>query len=271
MTGRSTGARIIAASSGKGGMGKTFLAANLGFVLSQTGNRVTLLDADLGLANLDIMMDLKPQATLHEVLVGERELNEVALIGPGGIRVIPAASGKAEYAQITHGLQEPFEELIRRLTSNFDFLILDTAAGISDVVLYSCSLAHEIIIVTTPEPTALTDAYAIIKLMTLRYRRSSFQLIVNQADSETEGEKFFSHLQTIAGRFLVCPPAYPVRLSHLGTISRDAGVARSIIERRLLCTSNSHGPAARQIQAIGRRISSVARRPGEAALARDLN
>ena len=158
-------ARTLAVTSGKGGVGKTFFSANLAAALSRQGLKVLVLDADLGLANLDVVLNLYPKITLHDVFTGKAELDEAILPAPGGFSVLLAGSGLVEYSRLTPEVREQLLKIMETVTPRFDVLLLDTGAGISDVVLYALSLAHEIIVVATPEPTSMTDAYATIKVL----------------------------------------------------------------------------------------------------------
>ena len=165
------GARIIAITSGKGGVGKTFVSANLAAALTRRGQRVLVLDADLGLANLDVVLNLHPKITLHDVFTGKASLDEAVIAAPGGFSVVLAGSGMVEYSRLTPEVRNQFLSVIETLTPRYDVILLDTGAGISDVVLFSVSLASEVMIVATPEPTSLTDAYAAIKVLAMQQKR----------------------------------------------------------------------------------------------------
>ena len=148
-----SGARIIAITSGKGGVGKTFVSANLAAALTRRGQRVLVLDADLGLANLDVVLNLHPKITLHDVFTGKATLNDAVIQAPGGFNVLLAGSGMVEYSRLTPEVRNQFLTVIQELTPQYDVVLLDTGAGISDVVLFSISLASEVLVVATPEPT----------------------------------------------------------------------------------------------------------------------
>ena len=181
------GARIIAITSGKGGVGKTFVSANLAAALTRRGQRVLVLDADLGLANLDVVLNLHPKITLHDVFTGKASLDEAVIAAPGGFSVVLAGSGMVEYSRLTPEVRNQFLSVIETLTPRYDVILLDTGAGISDVVLFSVSLASEVMIVATPEPTSLTDAYAAIKVLAMQQKRQYVRLIVNQAARPGDG------------------------------------------------------------------------------------
>ena len=155
-----TGATITAVTSGKGGVGKTFVAANLAAALARAGQRVLVLDADLGLANLDVLLNLAARVTLHDVFTGRATLDEALQPAPGGFTVLLAGSGLVEYSRMTPEVRDKLFDVIAQVRPRFDQVLLDTGAGISDVVLFTVSLADEVLVVATPEPTSLTDAYA---------------------------------------------------------------------------------------------------------------
>ena len=158
-------ATITAITSGKGGVGKTFVAANLAAALAARGERVLVLDADLGLANLDVVLNLAPRITLHDVFTGKHSLDEALTEVSPGFSVLLAGSGLVEYSRLTPEVRDKLVETLDAVRPRFDRVLLDTGAGISDVVLYTVSLADEVLIVATPEPTSLTDAYATIKVL----------------------------------------------------------------------------------------------------------
>src|SRR3989344_8767596 len=174
-------ARTVAITSGKGGVGKTFFSANLAAALTRQGLKVLVLDADLGLANLDVVLNLYPKITLHDVFTGKAELEEAILPAPGGFNVLLAGSGMVEYSRLTPEARNQFLSVIQALTPQYDVVLLDTGAGISDVVLFSISLASEVLIVATPEPTSLTDAYAAIKVLAMQQKRQHVRMVINQA------------------------------------------------------------------------------------------
>jgi flagellar biosynthesis protein FlhG len=254
-------ARTIAITSGKGGVGKTCLAANLGWALVKAGRKVLVLDADLGLANLDILLSLNPTATLHDVLAGRCRLEEVILEGPGGLRVLPAGSGMSDYSQMTGGLREQLPELIDQLSRSYDYLLLDAGAGISDVVLFIASLAQEILIVVTPEPTSFADAYATIKVMALQQDRTVFSLVMNQVPPERDGQALVNQLQQVADRFIGGGLGRPVSLTYLGAVPADSAVEGSVCKRQLLVASRPGAPAARAIVKVAACLDATAPSP----------
>jgi flagellar biosynthesis protein FlhG len=247
---RTAGAKILAVTSGKGGVGKTFVAANLGVALVRRGRKVLLLDADLGLANLDIMFDLHPKGTLHDVLTARATIDDVVLQALCGIVVLPAASGLIEYSRLTGDMQDDLHAVIADLGRRYDYLLLDTGAGISDIVLFTASLAHDALVVATPEPTSIADAYATIKILAMLQKRAHFRLILNQVRNATEGGKLAHQLQGVADRFLSSQLGTGIRLQHLGDIPLDAAVPDSVRKRTLLLEGMPAAPAAKSIVAI---------------------
>jgi flagellar biosynthesis protein FlhG len=249
-------AKILAVTSGKGGVGKTFVAANLAVALVRRGRKVLLLDADLGLANLDIVLNLHPTGTLHDVLTGRATIDDVVVQAPCGIAVLPAASGLIEYSRLTGDVQDELRGIIADLGRRYDYVLLDTGAGISDIVLFTASLAQDVLVVATPEPTSIADAYATIKILAMLQKRAHFRLILNQVRNATEGGKLAHQLQGVADRFLSAQLGTGIRLQHLGDIPLDAAVPDSVRKRTLLLEGMPAAPAAKSIVAIAAALES---------------
>ncbi|HEX7599096.1 MAG TPA: MinD/ParA family protein, partial [Polyangia bacterium] len=176
-------ARVVAITSGKGGVGKTNVVAGLALALAQQGQRVVVMDADFGLANLDILLGLSPKYTLEHVLRGEKVIEEILLEGPLGIRIIPASSGIQELTRLDTASELRLVQGLQRVAESADWLLIDTAAGIHDSVLKLLMAAQEVILVTTPEPTSLVDAYAMAKVLHLREATKPLWLLVNNGQS----------------------------------------------------------------------------------------
>jgi flagellar biosynthesis protein FlhG len=257
-------ARILAITSGKGGVGKTFVAANLAAALVKRGRRVLVLDADLGLANLDIILNLYPKATLHDVLTGKCGLDEIVLAAPGGFSVLPAASGLVEYSRLTSDVQDDLRRIIDDLGRRYDYLLLDTGAGISDLVLYTASLAEEVLIVATPEPASIADAYATIKVLALMQQRTSLRLVFNQARNVAEGSKLADQLQQVVARFVNVQVANPVKLDYLGQIPSDPAVSEAARKRQLLFVRAPEAPASKAVAALAEALDSAKDRTARA-------
>ena len=263
-------ARILAVTSGKGGVGKTFLSANLAAALARLGQRVLVLDADLGLANLDVVLNLHPKVTLHDVFTGKVALDDAILPAPGGFSVLLAGSGLVEYSRLTTEVREQLLRIIDTVAPRFDHILLDTGAGISEVVLFAVSLADDVLVVTTPEPTSMTDAYATIKVLATQQQRRAIQVIVNQVGRAGEGRGIRGQLQLVVDRFVtpmlvaanVAAGAAPgaaasrttVKLELLGEVPHDLGVREAVQKRRLLLQMLPGNAAARAVEAIAARL-----------------
>ncbi|ODV04682.1 MAG: cobyrinic acid a,c-diamide synthase [Rubrivivax sp. SCN 70-15] len=246
--------RIAAITSGKGGVGKTFVAANLAAALARQGRRVLVLDADLGLANLDVVLNLYPKITLHDVFTGKATLAEAILPAPGGFSVLLAGSGMVEYSRMTPEVREQLQHVIDEVAPNYDHVLLDTGAGISDVVLYTVSLADEVIVVATPEPTSMTDAYATIKVLATTQGRREMQVLVNQARRPGEGRAVRQQLQLVVDRYVNPGLDSPVRLCLLGELPSDPAVREAVLRRELLFESLPGTAASVAMVAIATRM-----------------
>lgn len=251
------GAHIIAVTSGKGGVGKTFVSANLAAALTRQGLRVLVLDADLGLANLDVVLNLYPKVTLHDVFTGKASLPEAVVTAPGGFHVLLAGSGMVEYSRLTPEVRNQLIHVIDTLAPNYDIMLLDTGAGISDVVLFSVSLAHEVLIVATPEPTSLTDAYAAIKVLATQQKRHNMRLVINQASRPGDGRAITGQLQQVLNRFVNSDSGLPMRLIHMGDIPADPAVREAVMRRQLLTQSSPGCAAALAMAQLAHRVKSM--------------
>jgi flagellar biosynthesis protein FlhG len=247
-------ARIMAVTSGKGGVGKTFVSANLAAALARQGRRVLVLDADLGLANLDILLNLAPKITLHDVFTGKSSLDDAILPAPGGFSVLLAGSGMVEYSRMTPEVREQLLAVIDKVAPRYDDIVLDTGAGISDVVLYAVSLAGQVLLVVTPEPTSMTDAYATIKVLATTQARRQVQLVVNQTRKHGEGRAVCLQLQQVVDRFVNPGLVAPMRLDLLGQVPLDIAVRDSVLRRQLLLQALPGAPAALAVAAVAARL-----------------
>ncbi|MFM2274199.1 MAG: hypothetical protein RL211_71 [Pseudomonadota bacterium] len=235
--------KVLAVTSGKGGVGKTFVSANLAAAMAKRGQRVLVLDADLGLANLDVALNLYPKITLHDVFTGKAKLEQAIIKAPGGFSVLLAGSGMVEYSRLTPEVCVSFLDIVRSLIPCYDVLLLDTGAGISDVVLFAVSLACEVLVVTTPEPTSLTDAYATIKILVGQQARQTARIIVNQTTRLGDGRAITTQLQQVLDRFVTPQAGSGIRLFHLGDIPADPMVRQTVMRRQLLMQTMPGCPA----------------------------
>lgn len=240
--------RVISFTSGKGGVGKTNLVVNLGVALAEKGHSVLLLDADLGLANIDVLLGIQPKHTLHEVLGGKKGLTEVMISGPAGISVIPAASGVEVLRGLTAQQRLLLLEAVENLAYSFDYMLIDTGAGIGEDVMYFNSAATEIVCCITNEPTSLTDAYALIKVLSGSYREKSLAIVVNEVSSEQEARQTYARLARSVARFL------QIELRYLGWVPSDPAVPEAVREQRALVQLYPSSIAARAMTHLAEAI-----------------
>ena len=221
----------IAIVSGKGGVGKTVITANLAATLSLNGSRILVVDADLGLANLDILLGVSPDLTILDVIHGTQPLDKVLFHTEKGFDLLPAGSGLPEGAAMTQLLAEGMESILSSVEQRYDFILFDAGAGVGDVVLFFAGLSDEILLVATPEPTSLMDSYATIKILNQLHGRSEFLLVVNQANPDCSGQigaTVVSHLQNVISRFIDSDQKKPVRIELIGSIPLDPAIPQAI-------------------------------------------
>ena len=220
--------RVFAITSGKGGVGKTAVVANIAVLLARKGKRVLILDADLGLANIDVVFGLAPNYNLNHFFSGDQELEAILVEGPLGIRILPAGSGVQRFTRLDSGQKLRLLEALDAMHNDFDFVLIDTEAGISENVTYFNTAAQEILVVTTPEPTAITDAYALMKLLSNQYHEKHFNLIVNFINSEEEALDVYRKLTMVANRYL------DISIDYMGSIPRDRQMVEAIRRQKVL-------------------------------------
>ncbi len=244
---------VIAVSSGKGGVGKTNVSVNLAVSLAQEGKEVLLLDADLGLANVDVLLGLSPEYDLSHVISGERKLEEVIIEGPAGIKIVPASSGISRMANLTQAEQAGLISAFSELSQIIDVLIVDTGAGIASNVMNFCSASQDVLIVVCDEPASITDAYAFIKVMSREYDIKHFQVVANMAQSAHEGRELFMKLSRAADRYL------DVILTFVGTIPFDPRLRKAVQHQRAVVDAFPRAPSALAMKRMASQVKQSAR------------
>ncbi|MAX17259.1 MAG: flagellar synthesis regulator FleN [Nitrospina sp.] len=224
---RGSSLRVLAVSSGKGGVGKTNFVANLAYALSKRGEKVLVVDADLGLNNIDILLGLAPKKHIGHLLSGEATVEDIILHGPADINILPAGDGLQELTQLPPEKKILLMDELDRVSQGYDFLIFDTGAGISNNVTYFCSAAHETILIATTEPTSLTDVYALMKTLHLKHAQKHFRMVINSVSSEREAQGVYSNLTAVTDRFLK-----DISVEYLGYILHDANVPKAVRQQK---------------------------------------
>jgi flagellar biosynthesis protein FlhG len=249
------GPRVIAVTSGKGGVGKTNVVGNLALSMADMGKKVLILDADLGLANIDIIFGVHPEFNIGHVLNGEKQLPDIMVKGPSGIRIIPAGSGFVNLTHLTDGEKLCLLSEFEALEEDFDYFLIDTGAGISTNVTYFNLAADECIVVVTPEPTSVTDAYAMIKVMNTQYGEKRFKLLMNMVKDEREAKAVFLNLIQVADQYLS-----GVVLEYCGYLPRDEKIPAAVRQRKPFVTLYPKAIASIMIRKIARQLEETPRR-----------
>ncbi|MBF0213122.1 MAG: MinD/ParA family protein [Magnetococcales bacterium] len=235
----------MAITSGKGGVGKTLVTVNLAIQYARQGLKVLLIDADLGLANIDVVLGItSPEFTIQDVLEGHLTLDEVAIQGPEGITILPAASGVAGLSALTEEQKLSLMDHIDHWNADFDVVLVDTGAGISENVRFFVLAVERIMVVATPDPTSITDAYALMKVLFLNHRASHFDLVVNQVRSETEAKEVFRTLSQVADKFL------NIVLNYVGSIPEDPLLAQSVRQQKPVSISHPNEAVSKSFQKL---------------------
>ena len=242
--------QVLAVTGGKGGVGKTSVAVNMAAALSSAGRRVLLLDGDLGLANVDVFLGLTPRYTLAHVLNGERTLDEIVLLAPQGFQVVPAASGIAELANLDAPAHLSLVQAFSALATRVDVLIVDTAAGIAHGVTQFSQAAQHVLVVICDEPASLTDAYALIKVLSRHHGVRRFRVLANMVRSAGAGAELFRRFERVAERFL------DVVLEYVGEIPEDECLRRAIRAQRPVGDAYPGSPAARAFKKLAERADT---------------
>jgi flagellar biosynthesis protein FlhG len=242
--------RVIAVASGKGGVGKTNVSVNLALAMVAEGKQVMLLDADLGLANVDIMLGLRPQFNLSHVINGERTLEEVIVAGPSGLQIVPASSGMQNMAELTPAQHAGMIQAFSEVGHDLDALIIDTAAGIADSVVSFTRAAQEVIIVVCDEPTSITDAYALMKVLNRDYGIQRFRVLSNMAHSMQEGRELFNKMVKVTDRFL------DVTLDFMGTIPYDEYLRKALQRQKAVIEAYPRSKAAMAFKNLAKKADN---------------
>ncbi|MCC6446066.1 MAG: MinD/ParA family protein [Armatimonadetes bacterium] len=240
--------RTIAVTSGKGGVGKTNLTMNLGVLMAQHGRRILVLDADLGLANLDVILGLKSPYQLHHVIRGEKDILEIVAEGPGGTRIITGGSGILELLELTEAQRETFIGEFWKLGSVADIVLFDTGAGLSSNVLAFLLAADEVVVVATPEPASITDAYATIKVIAQKNRHASLKLIVNMVEAPEEALNVAEKLIQVCQQFL------NIKIEYIGYVPRDKNVLQAIRSQQAFTIAFPQTPASRHLGSVAAQL-----------------
>lgn len=236
--------RVISVTSGKGGVGKSSVVTNLALSLAAKGERVLLLDGDFGLANLDILFDVRPRGTIHDVLEGRLDARSILARVAPNVDVIPASSGVMEMTQLGDDKKSHLLDILQSLENAYDVLLIDTGAGISDDVTWLNSSANEIIVVATPEPTSIADAYALMKVLNQKHKIKEFHLLVNQARSEAEAIRVYQQITSVADRFL------NVAIDYLGHVLWDDMWTYAVRQRKPIVSAYPSSNAAKNFSTL---------------------
>ena len=240
--------RVVAITSGKGGVGKTHVACNLAVLAARAGQRVLVIDADLGLANADIVLGIAPHHHLGHLLEGDAPLDEVLAEGPEGVRILAASSGVQELTRLEDAQKLRLVTALDAIEDRFDLVLVDCAAGIGDNVLFFAGAAQEALLVVSPEPTSLTDAYATVKVLSQQAGLERFAVIVNPVPTEAHGREVYGRLTSVTDRFLTA------RVSFLGHVPRDENLQRALMAQRPVVELFPRSPSSRALQDISKRL-----------------
>ncbi len=246
---KTQGPKILAVTSGKGGVGKTNVVANLSVSLSEMGKKVVVLDADFGLANLDVLLGLTPRYHLGHVLFGNKSLTEIMVQGPKGIRIIPASSGLQRMSELTLAQRNHLVESFANLDADTDYFIIDTAAGISRNVIHFLLSSQNVIVVSAPEPTAIVDAYAVIKIIVAEEHKKPIHVLVNSVENTEEAYEVYCQINSVVKRFL------NREVDYLGHIERDSHVPQAVRSQMLVTHRFPDARASQCFRDLARRIA----------------
>jgi len=239
---------VVSVTSGKGGVGKTMVVANMAIVQARRGRKVMIIDADLGLANVDVVFGLTPRFNLNHFFSGEKSLEEIVIDGPYGIKILSAGSGVQSFTHLNGEQKMRFLESMDVFHGAFDLVLIDTEAGISENVTYFNVAAQEILVVTTSDPTSITDAYALMKLLSKQYHEKRFSLVANQVSGEDEALDIYKKLTMVSGRYL------DIFIDFLGWIPHEKKMRESIARQRPIAELFPKSPAGQAFEGMARQL-----------------
>lgn len=243
-----TPVRVIAVTSGKGGVGKTNVSVNLSLAMAREGSRVLLMDADLGLGNVDVLLGLKPTYNLAHLLSGERDLDEIIVEGPAGLRIVPAASGDKHMTELSAAEHAGLINAFAGLQGDIDALVIDTGAGIAENVLVFSRAAQEVIVVVCDEPASVTDAYALLKVLSTAHGVTRMQVVANMVNDAAHGRRLFDKLLRVTDRFL------EINLHYLGALPMDEYLRRAVRARQAVLEAYPLSKSAVAMAAMARQV-----------------
>jgi len=244
-------ARVLAVTSGKGGVGKTNIVANLALCMAASKKRVLLLDADMSLGNLDLVLNIRSKYNISHVIKGYKRLEDIIQPGPRDLRIICGASGLDELADISDYDQQRLLGYLSGLQDETDVILVDTAAGIASSVVSFCLAADQVLVVTTPEASAMTDAYGMIKVLVRKGNPGPISVVVNMAHSAAEGKRTYQRLADVAGRFL------QAKLYYAGTLLKDDGLCRAVRARQPVVLAYPQSQIAASFSALAARLGGI--------------
>jgi flagellar biosynthesis protein FlhG len=242
--------QVIAVTSGKGGVGKTAVAVNLSLALAELGRRVVLLDADLGLSNIGVLLGVTPRYTLADLLEGRCELADVMMPVPGGVHIVPAASGVQSLAHLSPAQYAGLIQVFSDIADTLDVLVIDTASGVGESVVSFVRAAQQVLLVVCDEPASITDAYALIKLLNRDYGITRFRILANMQHTPMDGQRLFAKLIKITDNFL------DVTLQFVGAIPYDLDMRKAVLQQRAVYRSYPRSKSAKAFRAIAQHIDT---------------
>ncbi len=247
---QSDGTRTISITSGKGGVGKTTLTSNLALRLSQTGNKVLIFDGDLGMANVDILYGVKAGGNIHDVIMGDKTVEEILIEVAKDVFLIPGGSGILEFNNLNSFQRRTMIEAVSTLPQDFDYLLIDTAPGIADNVLYLNAAAQTISVVITPDPASLADSYALIKVLHQKYKENKFSIICNNVRDEAEGAGLYQRFNDVVNKFLC------IGLDYWGSVPMDPVLRKATQLNRLIMRHDTTAESAKAIKNLCSQIEN---------------